>query len=150
MRLTEMRPSHLMLVSLRASEKDMEEVAALGLDMEFWAMSRAQAKGLNFTILDENEMPVACFGLLDDGPPGVVTAWGVRDPRAPALGLKLGKRVFREMLRTGGYRRVQAQARELNAPAVRLIEWLGFKYEGRKDNYFLDGSAMLEYVICAQ
>jgi len=56
------------------------------------------------------------------------------------------RRLLRELAVLGNYRRVQCHVAPDFPEAVRLVEWLGFKYESTAEKYGPQGQTLLRYV----
>lgn len=143
--IVNMQPWMLIGVVMNLCEDDVREfeLACGDVDRQRWACERALAPGLAFAILDGNGMPVACCGALEEAQ-GRCTIWLVRTERWRCY-VKTIAKVFRLVVKEGGYRRIQAMARPGRPGAAKFLKWLGFKLDGPLPAMCADGGPMELY-----
>ena len=144
--ITELRPWHLMSVSINMRESDLSEFGGLieESDPEKWACRRALAPGLNFTVLTPTGKPVACFGFLDAEDRESANLWMVAtDNWKPYV--KSMFRCYKAVRDSGIYRVIQSGIRASRPDSIKFIEWLGLEHRGTLPAYLKTGEAIEMY-----
>lgn len=147
MRIVDAEPWMLMAVALRLTERDVHEASLLGYkSVQDVAVRRSTEIGMKWAILDDQGDPQACFGVADNGIPGVGTMWLMRTDGA-ARYAKSGLKAIRAIIKSGEYRRVEAYAKADCEACRKFLRWLGFAFEGTKRAFFTDGTDMDQFAI---
>lgn len=146
-RVIDCEPLHLHLVASRLPRRDVEEMLALGYkSVQDVAAQRAVEHGVRFTIVDAEGMPQICFGISETSMRGIGHVWMLRAVGAEPF-VKTCTKALRTIITSDEYRRLEATARADCVPCRKLLEWLGFTYEGTKRRFFLDGADLDEFAL---
>jgi hypothetical protein len=107
----------------------------------FQSLAEYEGKGPAFTIFHEGEI-VASIGLYNLWN-GVAEAWMMGTPliyKHPLLFIREAKKIFKILVESGRYVRVQAAVRATDNRAIKFLKMFEFKVNGFMPKYGPDGS----------
>ena len=140
-----MSPAHLMAIveTLRARDVDELRASVREATLQEWAAKRSLAPGLSWTVMVDG-VPMWCGGVLEGVVRGIGTMWLVGAKGCERY-VKHAMRIFRIIVKHGGFRRIECKCFADNESANRYALHIGFTLEGCLKAWAADGRDINQY-----
>lgn len=140
-----MTASHLESLLPRLRGQDLREIlgASRHETLQSWAAAKVASAGVSLTVLVDG-VPMICGGVLEGAVRGIGVLWMV-GARGCERHIKHVLRVWRVILKEGGFRRLECKCYAGNEKANEFARRAGLRFEGGLTGYALDGSTLNQY-----
>ena len=143
--IVEMKLHHALTVAFSMTARARYEVLGVRADddVEKWAIERYATPGISYALVEDGKT-LAVMGVVASGPPHVGTVWLVA-AEGWQKHVKQCVKLWKLILKSAGYRRLEALVYSDNKCALRMAEWAGLKFECERPAYTKRGETVAQF-----